>query len=114
TDRQREAIAEVRSIATACEEYAIDNDFYPWVFAESFLVTIAQHLEPAYMKQLPLRDPWGNPYRYSSSPSGDDYTVRSFGKDGRLGPGPSEGRPEDPDRDIAITRGQFTDEALMK
>src|SRR5206468_10157085 len=63
----RRTMADLRSIGTACEEYAIDNNFYPGstgtVVPASSLVS---QLTPTYIKILPARDGWGQPFLYWS------------------------------------------------
>jgi len=77
----RRTMADMRSIGTACEEYAIDNNFYPnsasTVVPVDFLVS---HLQPVYIKILPRQDSWQNPMLYWSD--SQFYVIISTGADG--------------------------------
>ncbi len=79
--RSRVTMGDMRSIATAVEEYAIDNNFYPGsgsVLVE--LVAIEDDLSPDYIRHLPLKDGWNQAYRYWSDRF--NYTIISTGADG--------------------------------
>ncbi len=75
--KQKRTMADMRSISTAIESYAIDNAAYP---AASSPATLAASIEPAYIKTLPLVDGWGRSYTIDSTPV--QYTVWSGGSDG--------------------------------
>ena len=79
--RQSTTIADMRTIATALERYAVDNQSYPT--AEE-MPELAAALEPDYVKELPLVDGWNHPYVYEADSRGTTYTLRSPGKDGEL------------------------------
>jgi len=73
--------AAMRSIGTACESYAVDNNMYPGpVDPTGDLASVEAELQPIYIKVLPELDPWGHPYRYWSDRNG--YAVVSYGPDG--------------------------------
>ncbi len=79
--KQKRTMADVRTIATACEAFAVDTNRYPgptqgWVPLE----TIAGDLQPVYIRLLPSIDGWGNPILYWSD--GQSYAILSTGKDG--------------------------------
>lgn len=82
--RQARTMAELRAVATAVEEYHIDNSFYPATaetnIAASALPTI---LEPVYIVALPEIDAWQFDMRYASDAV--QYTIGSLGKDGSTG-----------------------------
>ncbi len=75
--KQKRTMADMRSIATAIESYAIDNTAYP---VASSLSTLAASIEPSYIKVLPAADGWGRAYTIDSTPV--QYTVWSGGSDG--------------------------------
>ena len=75
--KQKRTMADMRSIATAIESYAIDNTGYP---VASSLSTLAASIEPSYIKVLPAADGWGRAYTIDSTPV--QYTVWSGGSDG--------------------------------
>lgn len=78
---QKRTMADIRSIGTAVEAYAIDNNYYPDARSIDQLAGI---LEPSYIKSMPRQDGWGHDLRYmcedSSKPQ--SYTICSGGKDG--------------------------------
>ena len=75
--KQKRTMADMRSISTAIESYAVDNAAYP---AASSPATLAASIEPAYIKILPAADGWGRAYTIDSTPV--QYTVWSGGSDG--------------------------------
>jgi hypothetical protein len=81
TETVRRAMAELRSAGTACESFAVDNNLYPGpVTPIDQLVTVASLLQPIYIRQLPVMDPWGHPYLFWSNTV--SYALVSFGVDG--------------------------------
>jgi hypothetical protein len=116
-DRQKEALADLRSIGTAMESYAIDNDKYPrQVLGLQDVGTVEESLEPIYIRTLPKEDPWGNDFLIWSDET--DYMIISMGSDGLLdraydlNGGALEvknflGAFEDPETDLIFADGQF-------
>jgi hypothetical protein len=77
----RQAMADLRSSATACESFAVDYAYYPGpVDPIDSVARIETILEPNYIRTLPKLDPWGNPYRFWSDTT--HYTLLSYGPDG--------------------------------
>lgn len=74
----RRTMSDMRSIATAVEAYAIDNDEYPQVGDFAALEPL---LVPDYLAELPEEDIWGHAYAYTVSPDGQQYRVVSAGSD---------------------------------
>ena len=75
--KQKRTMADMRSIGTAVESYAVDNNVYPVATSNTALrVTV----EPIYIKSMPLNDGWSNPYQVTSATT--EYTIYSMGKDG--------------------------------
>jgi len=80
------AKAEMSSIATALELFNTDYDQYP---PNDDFATVAAELEGtgtindtnAYMKDVPLNDPWGagSPYTYDGDANGTTYTLSCTG-----------------------------------
>jgi hypothetical protein len=101
---------DIRSLATALEAYAIDNNVYPstgagWVDA----ATLTEKLSPDYIRTLPATDGWGNPLRVWTD--AEHYRIVSPGKDGAVSAEWS-GQVEstvttDFDADIVYGDGQF-------
>ncbi len=81
----KRTMADLRSVGTAVEAYAVDNDFYP---EAKSLDELASRLEPRYIRQMPRRDAWKHEMRYfcwkenEKSSGCDTYIVASPGKDG--------------------------------
>jgi type II secretory pathway pseudopilin PulG len=78
---QKRTMADLRSIATACEAYATDKNQYPNATSVEGLRPL---LSPTYMRDVPLKDGWGTDFRYeawSRANELDSYAVGSAGKD---------------------------------
>ena len=103
--KQKRTMADMRSIGTACESYAIDVNRYP---NGADLATIEPVVEPLYIKVLPENDGWQGPMNYTSTNNASGYTVASAGKggafDGVVGGGGATGNFSD---DIIFINGQF-------
>jgi len=82
--RQKRAMGEVRSIATAAQAYATDAQIFP-IGGGSFAApttTVLSDLTPDYIKSIPATDPWNKPYLYAGvATTGTDFGVASTGKD---------------------------------
>ena len=111
--KQKRAVAEVRSIGTACEAYATDHGAYPdtgkpvdayYGFVEAD--KLKSFLEPTYIAVVPASDPWGHPYLYGISQDGSEYIVICTGSDG-------ENRLETVPEAPAAT-GCFEDEIVLE
>jgi general secretion pathway protein G len=77
---QKATMADLRSIATAVEAYKIDQGAYPRSDGWVPVAVIRPHVEPSYIRTLPLADAWGNTLLYSSD--GQRYRIASPGADG--------------------------------
>jgi hypothetical protein len=78
----RRAMGELRSIGTAVESFAVDNNIYPGPVEP---INVVATIEPvlvqgAYLRVLQKVDPWGNPYLFWSDRT--YYTLVSYGPDG--------------------------------
>ena len=78
--KQKRTMAELRSVGTAVESYAVDQNFYPVASSASALAVL---VTPFYVKKVPTEDGWSNTFVVDSVNS--DYTVSSSGKDGTPG-----------------------------
>ena len=81
--RQKRAMGEVRSIATAAQAYATDSQIFP-VATTTFTSptgTVLSDLTPDYIKSIPAGDPWSTTYFYASSAGGKDFGAASYGMD---------------------------------
>jgi type II secretion system protein G len=83
--KQKRTMADVRSVGTSVEEYAIDNSFYPNLAGEADIAgsILETSLEPVYIRNCPVKDGWGFNMRYKSDTT--VYTVGSLAKDGSAG-----------------------------
>ena len=79
---QVRACEDLRTLATAIEAYAIDNNFYPDSDRELLdNDRVTGLLGPKYLREPPQLDPWGNPYLYWSNHR--EYLLLDTGRDGR-------------------------------
>ena len=90
--KQKRTMADMRSLATAIEAYAVDNNVYPVANATcaaglytTTSVTLAtdsfSRLAPTYIAQPPRTDGWGRFYTYGSDATGNNYVIASGGRD---------------------------------
>jgi len=75
---EEQTMRDLRTVATAIESYATDENHYPKVSSYGDLKAI---LSPTYIRDLPEKDGWGTPYRYSVSTDGQHYRLVSAGAD---------------------------------
>ena len=75
--KQKRTMADLRSVGTAVEEYAIDNNIYP---VAATMAVLEPFVEPIYIRTAPTTDGWGNVFVVASVIGG--YTIGSGGKDG--------------------------------
>ena len=89
--KQKRSMADIRSIATAWDARATDNNNYAAAGVNAsqidFTGTLPTYasmvnlLTPTYIKSLPKNDGWGDPYSYVIGPNAQSYGIRSLGKD---------------------------------
>src|SRR2546425_8033575 len=79
--KQKRTMADMRSVGTACEEYSIDNNYYPVATTQGALSVVSGVLQPTYIKVVPLVDGWNFQLQYGTAAGGSAYTVRSLAKD---------------------------------
>ena len=75
--KQKRTMADMRSIGTAVESYAVDNNVYPVAASAATLKTL---VEPVYIKTMPTADGWNNTFQVTAATT--QYTIYSMGKDG--------------------------------
>ena len=74
--KQKRTMADMRSIGTAVESYAVDNNFYPKNLANAPAATISSHVSPIYIKTVPTTDGFTpRPGRRASS-SAPPHSIR--------------------------------------
>jgi len=104
--KQKRTMADMRSIGTAIESYAVDNNFYPKNMANAPAATISGYVSPIYIKTVPTTDGWNNAWDCDSSATGSQYTITSPAKDGTQG-AQTGGQTSDFNCDILFANGQF-------
>ena len=76
-------MADMRTIGTATEAYAVDWAFYPHTGGDVDIADagagLVQHLSPTYIKKTPNADGWREPFLCRSESR--FYTVASAGRD---------------------------------
>lgn len=107
--RQKRTMADMRTVATALEAFAVDNNAYPTTDGWVDCGELAGRLTPTYLKELPTKDGWGFPLRCWSD--GQHYRLVSPGKDGQKDQDWSgkieETQTSSFDNDIVFVDGQF-------
>jgi general secretion pathway protein G len=110
--KQKRTMADIRSIGTATEAYAVDVNFYPKNITTLTLVegtgntNLGLWITPTFIKDIPGQDGWGGNILYESDVTGSEYTVISYGKDA-LRSTTSTGKTLDFDCDIVYQVGGF-------
>ncbi|MCU0287481.1 MAG: type II secretion system protein GspG [Acidobacteria bacterium] len=79
--KQKATMADMEAISKAIEAYTVDHKAAP---VGKTLAEIKKKLQPKYIKELPLKDAWGNDYLYfhGTADKKAEYAVASAGKDG--------------------------------
>ncbi len=102
--KQKRSMADMRSIGTAVESYAVDNNFYPRALATMAAAT--PFLQPIYIKTVPPNDGWNNAWTFASNAGGSNYTISSLAKDAAASTN-NGGQTTDFNCDIVFANGQF-------
>jgi len=104
--KQKRTMADMRSIGTAIESYAVDNNFYPKGMSNANAATISGFVSPIYIKTVPTTDGWNNTWDADSAAHGNQYTITSAAKDATQG-AQTGGQTTDFNCDILFANGQF-------
>src|SRR5213594_4446701 len=72
--KQKRTMADMRSIGTAVESYAVDNNFYPKGMSSTGAAGVSSYVSPIYIKTVPSLDGWNNAWDLDSTPGGTQYT----------------------------------------
>lgn len=99
--KQKRTMADLRSIGTAVESYAVDTNIYP---TAADAATLAGVVQPVYIKTMPQDDGWGHTFQVASVST--IYTLYSQGKDG-AGSTCTAGTTSTFNDEICFTGGQF-------
>jgi general secretion pathway protein G len=102
--RQKRSMADMRSIATAVEAYAVDMSFYPKGAATA--PALETHISPTYLKNMPDCDGWRRVWSVTVDTSGQTYTLTSPGRNGSFETAVA-GTTTDFDCDIIYSSGVF-------
>ena len=99
--KQKRTMADLRTIGTAMEQYAVDNNVYP---IATTAAALAPTVQPTYVKLMPQSDGWSHTFQVDSTSSA--YTLWSFGKDGN-GTACDQLITNSFDEQICLVNGQF-------
>jgi general secretion pathway protein G len=83
--RQKRTMADIRTIGTGIEAYAVDVNVYPLNLSGKVESTLVGIISPTYVKVLPEKDGWGKPLCFVSNASGTEYTIYSLAADNTAG-----------------------------
>ena len=118
--KQKRTMADMRTIATAWEARATDVNKYNAAGGMSAVATCTNQitnlsgvLAPTYIKLLPPKDGWNNPFAFyadqamGTGTAAQEYLVWSYGKDGAAEATPAGGATTNFNCDILFTNGVF-------
>jgi type II secretion system protein G len=89
--KQKRSMSDIRTMATAVEAYAVDNNFYPNAQCTGKFTAITTSLNvttglsvlaPTYIANPVRLDGWRNAFLYNTSSNNQEYGFRSTGRDG--------------------------------
>ena len=107
--RQKRSMADMRTIGTSIEAYAVDMAFYPTAASEGDITTAYRgYLQPTYVKSVPQGDGWRTVFKVGSESR--FYTLGSCARD-KISEGAltsfSSRVTTDMDCDIVYSNGSF-------
>ena len=117
--RQKRTMGDMRSLATAIEAYAVDNNNYPAGSCQTGAFTTAGPamslttliiLQPTYIAQAPRVDGWQRFMHYNTqgpANNPDQYNIISFGRDGTADTAANCGSTTNFNDDIIYSNGTF-------
>jgi type II secretion system protein G len=115
--RQKRTMADMKTVATAVEAYAVDWNAYPAAAGFSMpsglslptgtLGSVSASIAPTYLRMLPLVDGWSSYFTYGASTAKSDYVLRSTGADGIAETTPAFGGTTDFNADIILVDSIF-------
>jgi general secretion pathway protein G len=107
--KQKRTMADIRSVGTAVESYAVDYNKYPYNLDGTVEAVLDDHIQPTYIKKCPLADGWTNALYYESDANGGLYSIGSPGKGASAEPVWTVSGPTDEFADdIIFSTGSFT------
>jgi len=104
SNQAERTMAQVRTLATAIEAYAVDNDVYPQAPTVTMLEPL---LVPTYIATLPAADAWGTPLVYTAAADGKSYRIRSAGSDRKFQTTRAPGKSSKTEDDLIYEDGTF-------
>ncbi len=92
--KQKRSMSDIRTMATAVEAYAVDNNVYPSGQCTGKFTTITQPLNdtslavlaPTYIANPVKKDGWSRFFLYNTGSNNQEYGFISLGRDGIVGP----------------------------
>ena len=99
--KQKRTMADMRSVGTAVESYAVDSNLYPTAGDAAALLAVVQ---PIYIKSMPTKDGWNHDFVVNSATT--QYTIYSTGKDG-IGSTCTSAQTNTFNDEICFINGQF-------
>ncbi len=108
--RQKRSMADIRTIGTAIEAYAVDHASYPSVAVGVIGDGLASLIEPTYVKRAPRNDGWNEALRAVTVLQ--TYSIGASGRDKTFSSDPltayTQGFTDNMDCDIIYSSGSFT------
>jgi general secretion pathway protein G len=91
--KQKRSMSDMRTMATAVEAYAVDNNVYPsgqctgkfTAVTTTLTDTSLSVLAPTYIANPVKKDGWSNFFMYNTTSSNQEYGFRSRGRDNVAG-----------------------------
>lgn len=91
--KQKRSMSDMRTMATAVEAYAVDNNVYPsgqctgkfTAITTVLTDTSLSVLAPTYIANPVKKDGWSNFFAYNTTSNNQEYGFRSLGRDGVTG-----------------------------
>jgi type II secretion system protein G len=115
--KQKRSMGDMKTIATAFESYATDQNVYPAAAALALpsglslptgtIGAIAGSIVPTYLRAMPFADGWSSYFLYGTSTSKSDFALRSAGADGVPETSPVGGATTNFNADIILVDGTF-------
>jgi hypothetical protein len=103
-DNYLKAMTDVKDIGMSVEAYSVDNYDCPNV---ATLGELKAKLFPTYIRSLPEKDPWGNPYIYKYVEK-EVYMIGCGGSDGKFDGFEQKGTYSTYEgQDIIFSQGEF-------
>jgi type II secretion system protein G len=103
--KQKRSMVDMRSIGTAVESYAVENNYYPVAADIATLADPSTGVVPSNIRIMPMQDGWRNDFYVVSTSTG--YTIASGGKDGGGLTGVQWGACQGFNYPIVLMGGQF-------